>query len=66
MAKEVCIANPLLLMMRYLHGKPDLSNDEREILLFALYMESSKRGGLAAEAIKELRSVDTKVTRISP
>lgn len=30
-------------------GKP-LTNDEREILLFALYNESEARGGIVAEA----------------
>lgn len=38
------------LLMRYNGiGKP-ISNDEREILLFALYNESEARGGIAATA----------------
>lgn len=39
------------LMMKYLGlAAGNLSNDEREILLFALYTESNERGGLAARA----------------
>lgn len=37
-------------MRQYLEGRPDLTNDEREILLYALYLESVKNGGLAAKA----------------
>ncbi len=38
------------LMMKYLGLLPDnLTADEREILLFALYTESLERGGLAAK-----------------
>lgn len=48
------VANPLELMCRYLDGKDMLSPDEREILMFALYMESVKNKGLAADAIKKL------------
>jgi len=47
------IIDPLPLMVRYLDGKTELTNDEREILLFALYMESlKKKRGLAAKARK--------------
>lgn len=33
-------------------GKGDLTNDEREILLFALYIESEARGGLVTRSLK--------------
>jgi hypothetical protein len=47
------IVDPVRLMAKYLDGKqPDLTHDEREILLFALYCESRKNDGLAAEAIR--------------
>jgi hypothetical protein len=39
------------LMRKYLGLLPDnLTNDEREILLFALYMESVQHGGIGAKA----------------
>lgn len=51
-----CIADDLhmvRLLVRYNGiGKP-LSSDEREILLFALYNESERNGGMAADAKRE-------------
>ncbi len=42
------------LMKKYLGLLPGgLTNDEREILLFALYMESRDRGGLGARPTEE-------------
>ena len=42
------------LMKKYLGLMPgDLTSDEREILLFALYMESNERGGLASKPTAE-------------
>jgi hypothetical protein len=53
------IVEPLPLMVRYLDGKPDLTTDEYEILLFALYMESLKRrNGLASKALKQLKETN--------
>ena len=50
------VVDPMPLMVRYLDGKPALTNDEREILLFALYMESiKKKNGLASKALKQLK-----------
>ena len=37
----------MVLMLRYLGQGKALSRDETEILLFALYLESKSRGGLA-------------------
>jgi len=51
------------LMMKYLGlSTPNLTNDEREILLFALYMESDARGGLGsrAKAIGDERVAEAK------
>lgn len=54
MAKCI-VANPLELMKRYLDGKDDLSPDEKEILLFALYCESKgAKESLAQAAIREM------------
>ena len=40
------------LMQKYLGIEPGgLTNDEREILLMALYMESAEHGGLAKAAL---------------
>ena len=49
MKTKCLVANTLDLMKRYLDGKDALSNDEREILLFSLYIESKQRGGLAQQ-----------------
>ena len=39
------------LMMKYLGlATPKLADDEREILLFALYLESKEHGGIGAKA----------------
>ncbi len=46
------VVDSLALMKKYLNGTPELPNDEREVLLFALYVESKARGGLAADAIR--------------
>jgi hypothetical protein len=46
--------DPVELMARYLDGKPDLSNDDREVLLFALYMESKQNKGLACRGVELL------------
>lgn len=52
---DIVIADPLPLMRRYL-GDGSLSNDEREILLFALYMESlQKDDGIASQAVRALK-----------
>ena len=49
------VANPVELMCRYLDGKDDLSPDEKEILMFALYCESKDReGSLVQLAIRKL------------
>ena len=45
---------PIILMKRYLDGKPELTSDEREILLFALYLESAIHKGIASAAIDDL------------
>lgn len=49
------VADPMPYMLAYLDGVNELKNDEREILLFALYMESIKNKGLAYEAVEILR-----------
>jgi hypothetical protein len=49
-----CIQDPLPLMVKYLDGKDKMTNDEKEILLMALYIESRTRRGLAFEAMQEL------------
>jgi len=42
-------------MMKYLGmAGGELTNDEREILLFALYMESRDRGGIGAKPTARL------------
>jgi hypothetical protein len=49
----VSIVNPVLLLSKYLDGKEPLTNDEREIVLFALYCESrTYENGMAAQALK--------------
>jgi len=49
------IVDAMPLMRKYL-GDGKLSNDEREILLFALYLESLQRThGIAYLALKALR-----------
>lgn len=51
------IVDALPVMIKYLDGKVELSNDEKEILLFALYAESIKcPDGLASQAKKKLVS----------
>jgi hypothetical protein len=61
------VVDALPLMMRYLHGKGDLSHDEKEILLFALYIENRTiKDGLVERAIVELDRVDTPVARSAP
>jgi hypothetical protein len=60
-----CVRNclehdPLELMRRYLDGKPMLTNDDREVLLFALYMESKNNNGLAKEALDSLKQAHAK------
>lgn len=53
-----CIVDPLPLMVRYLDGDGLMSNDEREILMFALYLENKNlEGGLVAQAIKKMREI---------
>ena len=48
-----CITNPVELMARYLGAGPELTNDDREVLLFALYVESKQRGdGITAAGMK--------------
>lgn len=42
------------LSIRYMGVGPTLTHDETEILLFALYVESQERGGMIADAAKEL------------
>ena len=55
------IVDPLLLMVRYLDGDIPLSDDEREILLFALYMESLRNmDGLALQGVAELKKIGKK------
>jgi hypothetical protein len=58
------IVDPLPLAVRYLEKSgDDLTHDEIEILLFALYMESVKNGGLMASAVKQIaieRAADAK------
>src|SRR5208282_1484605 len=54
LAKETCVTDPIPLMVKYLDGKPMLTNDEREILLFALYLESKSNNGLAVQGAKAL------------
>lgn len=49
-------AQLLKLMLRYLGEGPHLTHDETEILLFALYMESKERGGLASAAVDVLEA----------
>ena len=41
-------------MVKYLDGKDAMSPDEKELLMFALYVESKTRRGLAFEGTKEL------------
>ena len=41
-------------LMAYLTGDKTLDNDEREVLLFALYLESLKHGGIAAKVVTKL------------
>lgn len=48
------IADPVELMRRYLDGKDDLFPDEKEILMFALYMESMNLHGLAYQTSKAM------------
>jgi len=49
------VADPVEIMCRYLDGKDDLSPDEKEILMFALYCESKDReGSIVQLAIKKL------------
>ena len=53
----------MVLMLRYLGQGKALSRDETEILLFALYLESKSRGGLAIrgwEALFPAPEVDGK------
>lgn len=51
------VVDPTPLMIKYLGGKPELANYERELLLFALYIESaSTPDGLAAKARRLLVS----------
>lgn len=55
--KSVDIVIPLSLMIRYLTDEPPLETDEREILLFALYMENkSVTYGLSNKALAELKA----------
>jgi hypothetical protein len=56
--KSVDIVVPLSLMIRYLTDKPPLEPDEKEILLFALYIESkiTNTYGLAKRALDELKA----------
>jgi hypothetical protein len=53
--RRKCIVDPLPLMIRYLDASAELSDDDREILLFALYIESLKNNGLADQAITEMK-----------
>lgn len=45
------------LLVRYNGIGDELSGDERELLLFALYDESEARGGIAAQAKAECDSI---------
>jgi ribosomal protein L37E len=49
------IVNPLSLMVKYLDGQSNLTNDERELLLFALYCESRDRNDLGLAALATAR-----------
>lgn len=61
------IVDPVKLMAKYLDGRqPDLTHDEREILLFALYCESRKNNGLAAEAIRLMVRTPTIAPEAAP
>jgi hypothetical protein len=55
------IVDPMPYMLAYLDGVNELKNDEREILLFALYMESVRSKGMAAEAVKILKKRGVKL-----
>lgn len=53
------IVEPVGLMVKYLDSENagELTNDEREILLFALYCESrDRKSGLVGLAVKRLNS----------
>jgi hypothetical protein len=55
--KSVDIVVPLRLMIRYLTDEPPLENDEREILLFALYIENKAVSyGISNRALSELKA----------
>lgn len=43
------------LLVRYNDGSPELTNDEKEILLFALYNESIANDGIASKAYEVWR-----------
>jgi len=47
----------LVLMMRYNGIGTQLTNDEREILMLHLVLESEAHGGLAAEAKKKCDTI---------
>jgi hypothetical protein len=54
-------------MRRYLDGKDDLSPDEKEILMFALYCESKELHGLAYQVGKQMGVfVEPAVRRSTP
>lgn len=59
MAKTAnCVTDPIPLMAKYLDGNQgELTNDEREILLFALYCESRENPeGIANCGIRRLKA----------
>jgi hypothetical protein len=55
MTTKCVIANPVDLMYHYLDGKDDLSPEEKEILMFALYCESKNSPeSIVQQAIQKL------------
>jgi len=63
----VSIVDPVPLMVKYLDGKEKLSNEEKEILIFALYTESLTALNLTCPSLaREARNRLTGVSAPEP